>query len=95
MAPLRLPDREGINLPTDTFNDGEGPTEAEQQEFTGDVEMEPEEKGKVPAEGEGETPDREAEVPQAAAAASGPPVESPAAKRAASPDREERRAGVS
>ena len=77
-----LPDREGINLPTDTFNNGEGPT----------VEMEPEEEAEVPAEGEGETPDREAEVPKAAAATSGPSVESPAAKRAASPVREERRA---
>ena len=41
--------------------------------------MEPEEEAEVPAEGEGE-----------AAAASEPPVESPAAKRAASPVREER-----
>ena len=46
----------------------------------------------VPAEGKGKAPDREAEVPQAAAAASQPSVESPAAKRAASLDREERRA---
>ena len=87
-----LPDRGGIDLPTDIFNDGEGPTEAELQEFAADVEMEPEEEAEVPAEGEGKAPDREAEVPQAAAAASGPSVESPAAKRAASPDREERRA---
>ena len=78
-----LPDRRGIDLPTDTFNDGEGPTEAERQEFAGDVEMELEEEAEVG----GETPDREAEV-----AASGPSVESPAAKRAASPVREERRA---
>ena len=54
--------------------------------------MEPEEEAEVPAEDEGETPDREAEVPQAAAAASGPSVESPAAKRAALPVRKERRA---
>ena len=69
-----LPDREGINLPTDTFNDGEGPTEAEQQEFAGDVEMEPEREAEVPAEGEGEAPDREAEVPQAAAVTTEPSV---------------------
>ena len=87
-----LPHRGGIDLPTDTFNDGEGPTEAELQEFAGDVEMEPEEEAEVPAEGKGKAPDREAEVPQTAAAASRPSVESPAAKRAASPDREERRA---
>ena len=87
-----LPDRGGIDLPTDTFNDCEGPTEAELQEFTGDVEMESEEEAEVPVEGKGSAPDREAEVPQAAAAASRPTVESPAAKRAASPDREERRA---
>ena len=74
-----LPDRGGIDLPTDTFNDGEGPTEAELQEFAGDVEMEPEEEAEVPAEGKGKAPDREAEVPQAAAA-SQPSVESPAAK---------------
>ena len=29
-----LPDREGVDLLTDTFNDGEGPTEAEVLEFT-------------------------------------------------------------
>ena len=87
-----LPDRGGIDLPTDTFNDGEGPTKAELQEYAGDVEMEPEEEAEVPAEGKGKAPDREAEVPQTAAAASRPSVESPAAKRAASPDREERRA---
>ena len=87
-----LPDRGGIDLPTDTFNDGEGPTEAELQEFAGDVELEPEEEAEVPDEGKGKAPDREAEVPQTAAAASRPSVESPAAKRAASPDREERRA---
>ena len=52
----------------DAFNDGEGPTEAELQEFAGDVEMEPEEEAEVPAEGKGKAPDREAEVPQAAAA---------------------------
>ena len=86
-----LPDREGINLPTDTFNDGEGPTEAEQQEFAGDVEMEPEKEAEVPAESEGETPDREAEVPQAAAVTTEPSVESSAAKRAVSPVREGRR----
>ena len=92
---LRLmisPDRGGIDLPTDTFNGGEGPTEAELQEFPGDVEMKPVEEAEVPVEGKGNAPDREAEVPQAAAAASRPTVESPAAKRAASPDREERRA---
>ena len=48
-----LPDREGINLPTDTFNGGEGPTEAELLEFTGDVEMELEKEAEVPAVGEG------------------------------------------
>ena len=87
-----LPGRGEIDRPTDTFNDGEGPTEAELQEFATDVEMEPEEEAEVPAEGKGKAPDREAEVPQTAAAASRPSVESPAAKRAASPDREERRA---
>ena len=49
-----------------------GPTEAELQEFTGDVEMEPGEEEEVPVEGKGNAPDREAEVPQAAAAASQP-----------------------
>ena len=49
--------------------------------------MEPEEEAEVPAEGEGEAPDKKAKVPQDAAAASGP-----SAKRAASPVREERRA---
>ena len=83
-----LPDMAGINLPTDTFNDGEGATEAEQQEFAGDVEMEPEEEAKVPAEGEGETPDREDEVPQAAAAASGNRLQQSEQRR---PFREERR----
>ena len=86
-----LPDREGIDLPTDTFNDGEGPTEAEQQEFAGDVEMEPEKEADIPAEGEGETPDREAEVPQDAAATTEQPAEPSAAVRAASPGRKGRR----
>ena len=45
----------------------------------------------VPVEGKGNAPDREAKVPQAAAA-SRPTVESPAAKRAASPVREDRSA---
>ena len=54
-----LPGREGINLPTDTFNAGEGPTEAELLEFTGD---------------EGETPGREAEIPQATAVTTEPSV---------------------
>ena len=45
-----LPDREGVDLPTDTFNDGGGPTEAEVQEFAGDVEMEPEKEAE-PASG--------------------------------------------
>ena len=49
--------------------------------------MEPEEEAEVPAEGKGKAPDREA-----AAAASQPSVESPAAKRVASPDREGHRA---
>ena len=85
-----LPDRGGIDLPTDTFNDGEGPTEAELHEFTGDVEMKPEEEAEVPVEGKGNAPDREAEVPQAAAAVSQPSVELPTAT--ASPDREGRKA---
>ena len=89
-----LPDRGGIDLPTDTFNDGEGPTEAELQEFTGDVEMMPEEEAEVPVEGKGNAPDREAEVRQAAAAASQPFVELPAARRAASPDREGRKTNL-
>ena len=54
--------------------------------------MKPEEEAEVPVEGKGNAPDREAEVPQAAAAASQPSVELPAAKRAASPDREGRKA---
>ena len=87
-----LLDREGINLPTDTFNDGEGPTEAEVLEFTGDVEMEPEKEAEVPAVGEEETPGREDEIPQATAATTEPSVESSATRRAASPVREERRA---
>ena len=61
-----LPDREGINLPTDTFKDGEGPTEAELLEFT---EMELEKEAEIPAVGEGETPGREAEIPQASGVA--------------------------
>ena len=85
-----LPDREGVDLPTDTFNDGGDPTEAEVLESTGDVEMEPEKEAEVPAVGEEET--REAEVPQATTTMTEPSVESPAAKRAASPVREERRA---
>ena len=87
-----LPDREGVDLPTDTFNDGGDPTEAEVQEFAGDVEMEPEKEAEPPAAGEEETPGREAEVPQATTTATEPSVESPAAKRAASPVREERKA---
>ena len=87
-----LPDREGVDLPTDTFNDGGDPTEAEEQEFAGDVEMEPEKEAEAPAVGEEETPGREAEVPQATTTTTEPSVESPAAKRAASPVREERRA---
>ena len=87
-----LPDREGVDLPTDTFNDGGDPTEAEVLESTGDVEMEPEKEAEVPAVGEEETPGREAEVPQATTTTTEPSVESPAAKRAASPAREERRA---
>ena len=87
-----LPDREEVDLPTDTFNDGGDPTEAEVLEFTGDVEMEPEKEAEAPAVGEEETPGREAEVPQATTTTTGPSVESPAAKRAASPVREERRA---
>ena len=61
-------------------------------ESTGDVEMEPEKEAEVPAVGEEETPGREAEVPQATTTTTEPSVESPAAKRAASPVREERRA---
>ena len=65
----------------DTFNDGEGPTEAEVLEFTDDVEMEPEKEAEVPAVGEEETPGREAEVPQATTTTTEPSVESSAAKR--------------
>ena len=56
-------------------------------EFTGDIEMKP---VKEPVEERGNAPDREAKVPQAAATASRPVVESPAAKRA-TPVREDRR----
>ena len=87
-----LPGREGVDLPTDTFNDGGDPTEAEVLEFAGDVEMEPEKEAEAPAVGEEATPGREAEVPQATTTTTEPSVESPAAKRAASPVREERRA---
>ena len=87
-----LPDREGVDLPTDTFNDGGDPTKAEVLESAGDVEMEPEKEAEAPAVGEEETPGREAEVPQATTTTTEPSVESPAAKRAASPVREERRA---
>ena len=87
-----LPDREGVDLPTDTFNDGGDPTEAEVLESAGDVEMEPEKEAEAPAVGEEETPGREAEVPQATTTTTEPSVESPAAKRAASPVREGRRA---
>ena len=44
-----LPGREGVDLPTDTFNDGGDPTEAEVLEFAGDVEMEPEKEAEAPA----------------------------------------------
>ena len=58
-------------------------------ESAGDVEMEPEKEAEAPAVGEEETPGREAEVPQATTTTTEPSVESPAAKRAASPVREE------
>ena len=80
-----LPDREGVDLPMDTFNNGEGPTEAEVLEFTDNVEMEPEKEAEVPAVGEEETPGREAEVPQATTTTTKPSVESSTAKRTASP----------
>ena len=86
-----LPNRGGVDLPTDSFSDGEGPTEAELMEFTGDVEMKPAEEAEVPVEGEGNAPDREAEVPQAAVVASRLTVEPPAAKRAAWVPRRPRR----
>ena len=54
--------------------------------------MKPEEEAEVPVEGKESAPDREAEVPQAAAAASQPSLELPAARQAASPDREGRKA---
>ena len=54
-----LHDRGGVDLPTDTFNDGGDPTEAEVQEFAEDVEMEPEKEAEAPAVGEEETPGRE------------------------------------
>ena len=85
-----LPDRGGVDLPADTFNDGEVSTEAELLEFAEDVDMKPVEEAEVPAGKGGDVPDREAQVPQVAAAASRPTIES--VKRAASPFREERRA---
>ena len=47
--------------------------------------MELEKEAEIPAVGEGETPGREAEIPQATAVTTEPSVESSAAKRAASP----------
>ena len=85
-----LPDREGVDLPTDTFNDGEDPTGAEVLEPTGDVEMEPEKEAEVPAVGEEVTPGREAEVPQATTTTTEPSVKSSAATRAASPGKDAR-----
>ena len=41
-----IPDRGDAGLPTDAFPDGEAPTEAEAQEFAGDVEMEPGQEGR-------------------------------------------------
>ena len=59
-----LRDRREAGLPTDTFPDGEGPTEAEVLEFAGNKPVEE----SVLAGKRDSAPDREAEVPQAAAA---------------------------
>ena len=57
-----LPDRGGVDLPADTFNDGEVSTEAELLEFAEDVEMKPVEEAEVPA-GKGVDTQKKDEVP--------------------------------